>query len=266
MSLTEDQIETIVDRYTSGESAYRIANSLGVTPNAVYYRLKQEGIGRRPQGFPRFPINGSRFDSLLEESLYWSGFIAADGHIDTRPNRTPSISIGLSGIDKPHLEKFLEFVEAPRNKISVFNKMTSTGLREYCSVSVTSKEIVDRLEYLGVKGPSLSKDLRDSRDFWRGVFDGDGYISKEMKYPLATLGGKLYLVEPYKEFIAKHLNINIKVDSYDPTAHKIQSSGNSTYKIVDYLYTDSSIYLDRKKKRADDIIEYYISRDRGNHV
>lgn len=263
--VTDDQINLMVSQYQSGDTIDKVSKSLGVSTSTVIAHLESLGIPRRNRGRKPATLNHNKFDNLLdEEALYWAGFIAADGHINTKVKGTPRIEIGLGGIDIDHLGKFTEFLEAPGYKVHKYTRKSQNGGVSCCSVFIGSETITDRLTVLGVKGPELAKELSESRHFWRGLMDGDGSISKLIKYPSVTLSGRLYILDKYIEFLKTSLDIELNpYNNFSTTAtkptYRVGTTGKPAYRIVKFLYEDSLISLDRKKIRADEIIRKYSS-------
>lgn len=57
--------------------------------------------------------NKNYFDEVTNESCYWAGFIAADGHIRSNHNtgRLDTLCIDLGSKDREHLETFCKHIE-----------------------------------------------------------------------------------------------------------------------------------------------------------
>lgn len=103
---------------------------------------------------------------------YWLGFIAADGNVQwTTKNKC--LSIGLAKKDKSHLLKFINDIE--------YDKQLSERKQSF-RITIYSKKLVEGLITQGI-GPRKSLSLLPwrgplefMRDYWRGLFDGDGSI------------------------------------------------------------------------------------------
>ena len=97
------------------------------------------------------------------------------------------------------------------------------------------------------------------KHFIRGYFDGDGSISKgNRRGTLVTITSTERFCQAISDIVAKEIKINSGI--YDASSHngitKVFSlSGNNVCKkFLDWLYEDSTIYLQRKHDRY---IEYY---------
>ena len=85
--------------------------------------------------------------------------------------------------------------------------------------------------------------------FIRGYFDGDGCIVKKEKR--ATIIGTESFVMSVKDILSSELKINshinfVNKDSESPVRELRISGGRQTKKFLDFIYSDSNYYLQRK--------------------
>lgn len=260
--LSDEQEAEVISRYLDRETPKNMALEYGVNICTIYNVLKRNNIDRHRGAFS---IDHAFFDELREDSLYWAGFIAADGSINRQKGNTADrVVIGLSVKDIDHLVKFRSYVKAEQYKIQEYNS-TNYGNHPACRIAVRSQRIVDRLEDLNVKGPNISKDLTDSRHFWRGAIDGDGYVTKSSNRYSIGLTGQHYILEPYREFLYTHLGIHANIMGNGKNSYKIATSGNPGARVMRYIYGDSDVYLDRKKKRAYEILAWNEAHPPGKY-
>ena len=254
-NFSEEEIDRIIEGYLEGKSGRTLATTHGVVPTTIYRILRKRNVDRRSysESGIKHPLNHSKFDELTEESLYWAGFIAADGCIQKPRVQSPTMSIALSIVDIRHLEKIKGFLESGHTITKYYNKVVKTDTPNACRFSVGSTQICNRLEELGVKGPELSDDVAMSRDFWRGVVDGDGHLAKRTNTAGLSLVGFPYILEPYQRFLRYELNIESTIKPHS-SIYKIDINGKNGIRAIDYLYRDSKVSLDRKQKVADDIM------------
>lgn len=190
------------------------------------------------------------FDNIdTEEKAYWLGFIFADGYI---ANRSNGIELSLQKSDINHLEKFREFISAKQN-------ITVDSFR--CRICITNKNLKNSLIRLGctpnksltLKFPSLEKSLM--RHFVRGYFDGDGCITRHKKNSIwsdANIAcGSDDFIFGLKDFLEKELEIDSLYIYRRPNSNtKILMVTDSKFKkLVNYMYSNCNIYLDRKFQR-----------------
>lgn len=202
-------------------------------------------------------INENYFEKIdTEEKAYWLGFLYADGYI--RKRKSSELKLKLSTKDKNHIEAFKISIESNSNIIDgVDNKI------KYSYIGIYSKKIVNDLishgcinkKSLFIKFPAINNELE--RHFIRGYFDGDGSICfSDRQKILNFVSGSLTFIESIKEIFVKKLNIYdckiIKNDnSYCISWSRIEDIKN----IYDYFYKDSSIFLERKKIKFEEIIK-----------
>jgi hypothetical protein len=128
------------------------------------------------------------------------------------------------------------------------------------SFSLRSAFLANALEKYGMRRKSLdrvvSQDLLYSRDFWRGLVDGDGWISiSKSNNPRLGVCGGLGLMNQFMTFLrANNIGFNTSVRT-QKTIHLVAFSCGSAFEIINLLYNDCAVALDRKLVRAKQIIE-----------
>jgi hypothetical protein len=94
------------EEYLSGVSLEKIGQKYHICPYRLGKALKKDGIViiRHNQ---KHNYNSSIFELIdSEEKAYWLGFLFADGYISKNKQ---TLEVGLSEIDKSHLEKLRLF-------------------------------------------------------------------------------------------------------------------------------------------------------------
>lgn len=188
--------------------------------------------------------NINAFADFSEESAYWGGFIAADGCIT---NNTLKICLGYD--DLSHLEKFQKFMQNT-------HKITINTEKYYrCEMSFKQEKVIQDLKdkYNITERKSLTYKLPelDDKYFWhflRGYFDGDGCICESFSNKNSITATLYTTITGSNEFINSLYN---KVNLAGTIQQKqnvsvIRFNTNSSYKLLDCMYADCSIYLDRK--------------------
>ena len=197
-------------------------------------------------------LNHDLFSSIRTEGeAYWLGFITADGYLGKTRNE---IIIQLHKKDRNHLEKFKKFVNS-NNKISIL-------YRNAYRTRIFSKQIYQFLNNLGVynnKSHTVQpcSQIPDHllKHYWRGMIDGDGCIfhGKNGRWNLSLVGNK-YMLEGFRDYINNIINIERKIRPHS-TIYQICYGGKISQKIVNIIYKDSNIYLDRKMKLANKLMD-----------
>jgi len=157
------------------------------------------------------------------------------------------LNIGLAAKDWEHLEKFKKFVCSDKplyyNKNGVF-------------LSIYSNRIVEKLAEYGIvprksKTAKVPESLNNNRHFWRGMVDGDGWVSRRRNNnrPLIGLCGTPDVIEKFQNFLqATWYNYRPHaINSKSDYCCEISVCGKWAVKIIRLLYTDCSIALDRKR-------------------
>lgn len=216
----------------------------------------------------KYEYNKDYFSKInTPEKAYWLGFLYADGSINryykNEKLKSMTLELCLSYKDKEHLEKFKKSLET---NIPIFEKVNRLNGKEYKSVRIqlNNTKVCYDLCDLGCT-PSKTYDIKFPtydivpkefmRDFIRGFFDGDGCISiSEMNgkpHIFTTITGQSDMLKSISDFL-----ISEKIIRVNPKIYK-DDRRNSTYNVyfygidsnkdfLDYLYKDSTIYLDRK--------------------
>lgn len=198
-----------------------------------------------------YHCNDQFFEKLNRVSAYWLGFVAADGALSGKDN---GLTIGLMEADVDHLRKFLECIDSDA-KISFVKSNNSVH------VGIYSKEIFDSLFKLGIK-PNKSLRMGNvyipqhfCNHFVRGLFDGDGSLSgKKVTHVQWQIAGYMPLLKQVQNILVDKCKVNqIKIYHLkkESRAFRLQYTGSQIFKILDFMYKDSSdlIRLDRKYQK-----------------
>lgn len=203
--------------------------------------------------------NYSCFETIdTEEKAYWLGFIAADGCIAKEMNQ---IKISLKGSDIEHLEKFKAFINTPVNITKRFIKCNNK-LCEVVTIVICNEKICQDLIKLGcTPKKSLTLDIKLEfitqafiKDFWRGYIDGDGSIRKKDYITLSFIS-TLEMCKKGLEFFKTLVDLDTMKYKYITclktrinNSYSLAINGVKAKIILDILYKDSTIFLDRKKE------------------
>ena len=96
-----------------------------------------------------------------------------------------------------------------------------------------------------VKIPEVCK---NNRDFWRGMVDGDGWVSITNNHNIG-LCGTHDAVKHFMGFIGQQVKIRQVVGCFE-----IRYSCNSAKSVARILYQDAAIFLDRKYQNALEVL------------
>jgi len=251
--------------FLKGYSLTRIEREFGFKRKRLSRYLKKDNINIILNN-QRFIYNEDYFKSIdSEEKAYWLGFLYADGYVGN-PNKGKFIAeLCLAEIDKTHVEKFRNTICKEKNISLKKTKLNNKIFKSY-RFSVINKVFVEFLIQQGctpsksftISLPSLSKNL--TRHFLRGYFDGDGSFHKDKKgkvYLSITSGSISFLnsiQNIFKEEIADYTEVSLRKDKR-AIVYTFSKARTTAIKILNYLYKDSNIYLDRKFNKYKIIID-----------
>ena len=255
-------IEMVEKLYRELGSLSAVAKEIGCTKEGVRLVMKRNGFDVNQPVL--YDVNHNFFKDENEKSLYWAGFIAADGCVQQRKNsESYLLSLSLASKNHKHIEKFTNDIQfnGPINKSMVKNSKRNPKWNdtEKSKIKITSKEIFDDLsKYNIVPRKSLIYTFPEHlithplvNHFMRGYFDGDGswYLQKNQLY--FSLRGTPEFLTIYRTILERECGLQhrdklIRVNS---GIGILEYGGNGiTDKIASFLYKDASVYLDRKHK------------------
>lgn len=257
MEICMNNTEKIIKMYVEDKiSAYQIANLLDISVSSIYHCLAKNNIPRRSnsQNSKKYFCNESFFEKIdSEEKAYWLGFIYADGYI-TGPN----LGITLSESDKDHLCKFLKSISSTYP----INTYKYSGYKDVMAsrVLIKSSKMVSDLILNGcfynksliLKWPTTVSDEL-LHHFIRGYMDGDGSICiSKTKYGLSfklRFEGTAEFLNSLMLYFGVNLTLQKRKEN-DKNSYTLDIGGNKkVLEKLNIIYSNASIYLDRKQER-----------------
>jgi len=246
----------ILTRYKSGESSVDLQKAYRLCRATILKIVRVEGDGAvrsRSEAFRKYSVNETAFDAPLgEEALYWIGFLLADGTVEgnRKHNAAARIRLKLAKKDKKHLRLFLDFL-----KSSYPISPTRAGCN---TVQLLSDKLYRRLRELGITErksftAAPSAEVVNSRHFWRGMVDGDGYPATSKNTAVMELCGSLASCTTFVNFLADN-NIYGQVGPHG-SIHDVLLCGDRARNATALLYKDCVIALPRKFKIAERIMK-----------
>jgi hypothetical protein len=254
MSKRKYSYSFLKEKYLNGLSVEKIAEQYHVSGMLLAKELKEDGVVFR-KGNPKYTHNEHVFDEIdTQEKAYWLGFLYADGSVYIH---RPGIALALAAKDLSHLEKFRDFISPEQTNISCdkLNMYRITVYNKHIYEKVISHGCIPqktfKLKFPDTVPPSLIS------HFIRGYFDGDGHIGirKDGNVTFSILGNLNFLQELHDIFLKnlpgyKPGGLIKKGNIYSITK---MACTKQVKELVQYLYKDSLIFLERKKQIADKI-------------
>lgn len=250
--LTELQRAEVVQQYLRGAAMAELAAAYGVTEPSVRGLLVRRGVVLRRT---IHTLRDDAFDHLTPIACYWIGFLFADGSVSYRQGYMPQVSVGLAQRDRDHLAALRTFLGSTS---SISEPSVTHGA---CQFSVRSVRLAGRLIELGRYEGPVDHRLVTSRDFWRGVVDGDGSIGRYKRsqnsarsFSQFRLVGKSRILEPFADFLVTQGLGRLSVRPHK-TIYNIGTTCRPAERIIALLYENAVMALSRKAEAAAQILD-----------
>ncbi len=268
--LTNKEKSELFTKYETGKfTAVDLAKEYPISSTAISALLKRHGYKAKSQSElqRKYNIDETFFDVIdTEEKAYFLGFLYADGYNNTDRN---SVNLSLKESDKDILIRLNNLIQPDKPLQYVEFKKETRGYKNSSNqyrLAIANKHISERLTELGccknkthiITFPSeeqVPKHLQ--RHFTRGYFDGDGCVSNRV---FSMVGTELFLITVQEIMIDKLGLTKTKLDKRhkkrENNITSIRYCGSSNLrKIMDWFYTDATIYLDRKYEKFKNYVE-----------
>lgn len=268
---TKEEINFIKNNYME-MSNNEIAKVLSRSENAIHLKASKMGLKKYP-----YFCDYHYFEKIdTEEKAYWLGFLTADGWISkNETSNAGTVGIELQYSDMNHLKKFNKSIGGnyqitDRWKACLISTKYKNKKHHMCVIRIFSLIMYNSLIALGFSNnktydcsiPILKKDL--IRHYMRGYFDGDGCFTltnKSFHISFITASKKLnhdiYKILQDEEIVASSSDY---INDFGTKIYMLYINRNlDKIKFLDYIYKDSSIYLDRKYKK------YLKAKEKYNH-
>lgn len=212
----------------------------------------------------RYSYNKDYFKVIdTEEKAYWLGFIFADGCISEKDGNSKRLKITLKLSDLEHISKFINSIEGnlkPSIKTAKC-KGKDFGVAE---VVINCTEMCNDLIKLGaipnktklLEVPEIEYDLKNH--FMRGYIDGDGSLymgdrkgrEGKKRFAVEIVGYNCKILDDINEYFNEN-GISSKIYFKRENNSKVGVYGkDSINKLIELVYINSNIYLDRKYEKA----------------
>lgn len=240
-------------------------------------------------GKRKYSCNYNYFNTIDScEKAYWLGFILADGcvikSVRQRKLKTCTstqtrylLQITLSSADYDHLVKFKKCISS-NHPIKCYKTSGFATSRNCVRVVIEDRGLVEDLVSCGIEYNKQLKEryLHDipsefDKDFIRGIFDGDGCLSEHKnkygnpEYEFSFTGTRELLTDIAIKMdlliTSKRLKQRFPERCINNFTMKFCGT-KQTEKAMDYLYSNATIYLDRKYQKYQKLKNYLNSRSK----
>ena len=197
------------------------------------------------------------FDKInTEEKAYWLGFLYADGSISSKEDK---IELGLAEKDLHHIEKFKQSLQLS-NKICYRASTKSYRISfrsQSCKQDLINKGCIPKKSLILNFPTEEQVPFYLLKHFIRGYFDGDGWFTNTPDcFQVGIIGTQDFI----QGFLNTVENINktnkiFSVHRENGAKRYIFGAYNDVLNFLNWIYKDSTIYLDRKYEAYLDFIQ-----------
>ena len=253
---TKNEIDFILKNYEN-MTIKEIAKVLNRSESAVHIKANRLGLKKYP-----YYCNKDFFNVIdTEEKAYWLGFIVADGYVEKGKNNSAELGIELKLSDIEHLRKFNKSING-NYKISIRERKSpfkENTIIKMCGLRIYSIQMVNDLCNLGVT-PHKSHQIKFVKlredlifHFIRGYFDGDGSIyahdNKKRYIGMKFTSGCESFIEDLRLYLFSK-GINSYISKQENYCELLIGGMANVDKLLNYMYKDATIYLDRKLQKS----------------
>lgn len=269
----EDELNMIQDHYSNRLSFNQLQKKYHISANRAVKIFAKYGLEIEKNIHKgKYSFNRDFFYQDSAELAYFLGLLSSDGYIQTSAN---VIGIELKQSDKKILEDIAQAMKYNRPIRDSERKERGNGY--FSKFILENKEIKQLLidKYNIIPNKTINNfcfnfsnlDKKYWKDYIRGYFDGDGSIKmtgKSITFQIDSTSIKMLLaiekalrvyddsihlsISERKRNIQKQEKIHSKLPLY-----RLYGYGDTAKKVFDIIYTDATIYLQRKYDRY---IEY----------
>lgn len=236
-------------------------------------------------GLRYYDYNRDYFETIdTPEKAYWLGFLYTDGYVTTGCRWGVELSI----TDYEHLEKLNKALDSNiviRTRTRKAKSYRGYDIKEVtnCSLMYKNKKMYEDLVSKGVL-PNKTHTLQFPSEsivpkhllkhFIRGLFDGDGSlvfnykdvarkdrggrICRRLSKEISFVCKSIEFIETLHSVILEECGVDFRKDtnSRDNLAVLRLSRKDDMGTFLEYLYSDSKVYLSRKYDKAMEILDY----------
>lgn len=253
---SDRDIEKMVNMYVEQKLAInKIAHIFKAGDKTIAKVLHSYNVVRGVGKNHLYECDESFFETIDSEvKAYWLGAMFADGNVSLSRSNTGQLFI--SSIDKEWLNQFKKDIHFTGNLLKETHKHF---YKDIWKLHITNDKLFHDLCKHGcvprkskiIQFPIIKESL--VHHFIRGYFDGDGTVSISKYLPLkdnTTLksgfcsGSRIFL-----EKLAQYVPTRIKKVKYYGKVYTVSYSVKDSYTLYSYMYSDATVFLERKKKK-----------------
>lgn len=257
---SKEKENQIVEMYLSGLDQVKIAKHFNTYNTSIRRVLQRKDIIILSHSERTRAILPTFFNNYDDPNIqYWLGVLASDGCITNG-------KLIFESKDREWVESFRDFLNPNINVNITQPKKGHTLYRVSCGVKGLEEEL-SRYGIVPDKSLKLEWKMPLTKDFVRGVFDGDGCvsISSKIKYPLISICGA-------SKIFIEQIHIYLKENNIHSTINSDSKNRNNTLytlyihsldhkkRLYHLFYDDAKYFLERKKERFSSILDKFYEK------
>lgn len=259
---SDEDIERIVDLYVNQKMAInKIACIFNAGDKTIAKVLHAHKVVRAVGKNHFYECNESFFEKIDNEAkAYWLGVMFADGNVSQ--NKSGTGQMFISSVDRDWIAKFKKDIQFTGNLLKETHKYYH---KDIWKLHITSDKLFQDLCIIGcvpckskiIQFPNIKESL--IHHFIRGYFDGDGFVSIHKYLPNKSnttlnsgfCSGSAVFLEKLKQHIPAKHNVLKHYSSVYTVCYGVKDS----YSLYNYMYSDATIFLNRKKEKFEKYAE-----------
>lgn len=264
--LSKDDEAEVVRKYILGKTSVELGKEYNRSVDFICNTLQKHNIPRRQQ--PSYQFDRHFFDRVdTEEKAYILGFLYADGY-NGEKNGKWRVRLDIHIKDEEILHKMKSCLNS--NHPILYDR------RNKCQLALCDKHFSLRLAELGcMKKKTFLLTFPEWLEpnlychFIRGYNDGDGYIYFNGEASVHTgAAGTVDFISQMLEIIKEQCGVTASYSNHlrsPGIVNSIVQGRDQVSRVLAWLYKDATIYLERKKRKAEQVLTpvYYKPRPCG---
>jgi intein-encoded DNA endonuclease-like protein len=258
MKISKEELE---QKYAELKSIKAVANFYNLDPQNVRYYFATNNLNYDQRKVYSYDHNFFLNDT--ERNFYWAGFIAGDACISKSSN---NIKIKLAEKDSEILEKLKIDIKTDKEiyHYDSKNPFGKNGFSKDCSFHIRSPQMkIDLLNRFGIiTNKSLTHSIPNRilnheyfNHFLRGLFDADGcYCCENNKASIYLVGSQVAMNQIFLFLIENKIIKTGDLRSQGKIDKISIRSLEDNFRLINFMFKDSTIYLARKKIIVDQIL------------
>lgn len=245
MKFSQEKETEICNLYNQGKNTVEIATQFNTYNTSIRRVLLRNNIIPKTTSERIRKVKPTFFDDYANPDIqYWLGVLSADGCYTKG-------SLVLETIDKKWMEDYRDFINP---NINVTETQPKRGKRLY-RVAFRSKGIDENLKKYGFisnKSLSLNWKYPITKDYFRGVFDGDGSVTvrnnKVVHWNICSASSTF--IDQLHNFLSENGIVSTVTFDFKKRKNTLYSLNvcafSSLKKLFGLMYSDCNFYLERK--------------------